>query len=425
MNSKITFPELIEIVAQKANTSKRVSELFLKEFFATVTDALAHGQSVKVSGLGTFKITQVSPRRSIDVNSGAEIEIPGHNKLSFTPSKDMADAINQPFAQFETVVLSDSVTADELSAIDAQPAAITPPPMPHEPKPAEVPAESLEPAVSPVGARPAAPEPSIEPTKEPTKEPAETSKPESPEPAIAPLVTPPPAPHDEPAATPPAFVQPAVEPEPQEPEEPEDYEEEYDAPDTFVDEGQPEPRRLTRQGVLVGFFAGMAVMAILAVGAYYLWVKPAEDRLEASQTPTEQVAQKTDTAALAAAAKAQPAQPDTATKPKPAAPAPAAKPAVVTDTITPNLSLTAMSRKHYGSSFFWVYIYEENCAKIKDPNRVRPGQVLVIPAAEKYGIDAHDKASVKRAKDEAFKIVSNSQRQAKSKKPAKSRKSRR
>ena len=36
MNNKITFPELIDRIAGLTNTSKRVSELFLKELFGVV-----------------------------------------------------------------------------------------------------------------------------------------------------------------------------------------------------------------------------------------------------------------------------------------------------------------------------------------------------------------------------------------------------
>ncbi|UKI44560.1 MAG: hypothetical protein L6U16_03155 [Porphyromonadaceae bacterium] len=50
MNNKVTFPELVEQVAQYANTSKRMSELFLKELFATISLSLIDGESVKREG---------------------------------------------------------------------------------------------------------------------------------------------------------------------------------------------------------------------------------------------------------------------------------------------------------------------------------------------------------------------------------------
>ncbi|MBQ0068495.1 MAG: HU family DNA-binding protein, partial [Bacteroidales bacterium] len=107
MDNKITFPELIELVAQSTNTSKRMSELFLKELFATISQSLINGDSVKIKNLGTFKVEDVKPRKSVSVNTGQEVEIPSHKRLTFTPAKSLADSINEPFAHFETVMLSD------------------------------------------------------------------------------------------------------------------------------------------------------------------------------------------------------------------------------------------------------------------------------------------------------------------------------
>ena len=64
-----------------------------------------------------------------------------------------------------------------------------------------------------------------------------------------------------------------------------------------------------------------------------------------------------------------------------------------------------MAKKHYGNKCFWVYIYEENKAKIANPNRVGPGLVLVIPPAEKYGINPSSQASIKAANEKAGKIL--------------------
>ena len=101
MKEKIAFPQLVELVAEKASTTTRMSELFLQELFATVTQALDKGQSVTIKGLGSFKV----------VKSG--------NDVFFTPDKDLAEAVNSPFAQFKPVELSDEVTQEELDEIDA------------------------------------------------------------------------------------------------------------------------------------------------------------------------------------------------------------------------------------------------------------------------------------------------------------------
>lgn len=77
----------------------------------------------------------------------------------------------------------------------------------------------------------------------------------------------------------------------------------------------------------------------------------------------------------------------------------------VKDVIKPGYLIHEMARKHYGNKAFWVYIYEENKTKIGNPNRLSAGLELVIPPAEKYGIDSHNPASVKAANEKAGKIL--------------------
>ena len=83
----------------------------------------------------------------------------------------------------------------------------------------------------------------------------------------------------------------------------------------------------------------------------------------------------------------------------------AAEAEVITDTVTSQMVLSTLSDRYYGSPWFWVYIYEENKAIISDPNNVRPGTEVVIPPAEKYGIDASDPASLKKAQLRSWEIL--------------------
>ena len=142
MNKKLTFPELAELLSAATNTSKRMSELALREMFAVISGKLLEGESVKIDGLGVFKVTEVNSRRSVNVNTGEAIEIPGHSKITFVADRRLAEAVNAPFASFESVVLDDDVTADMLTAIDnaepAEPAA--------EPSEFSEPAEPAEPS---------------------------------------------------------------------------------------------------------------------------------------------------------------------------------------------------------------------------------------------------------------------------------------
>ena len=81
--------------------------------FELIEEALATEKYVKVKGLGTFKLTEVESRESVNVNTGERIEIQGHTKISFTPDSSMKDLINKPFAHFETVILNENTKLED------------------------------------------------------------------------------------------------------------------------------------------------------------------------------------------------------------------------------------------------------------------------------------------------------------------------
>ena len=59
--------------------------------------------------------------------------------------------------------------------------------------------------------------------------------------------------------------------------------------------------------------------------------------------------------------------------------------------------LTRFSLRKYGHKAFWVYIYEENRSRIKDPDNIPIGTTITLPQASKYKIDARDTNSVNKA----------------------------
>ena len=89
--------------------SHKEAEMFVSLLFDIAKGALHAQKQVKIKGLGTFKLTSVSSRESIDVNTGQRILIEGRDKVSFTPDAAMKNLVNRPFAQFETVILKDDV----------------------------------------------------------------------------------------------------------------------------------------------------------------------------------------------------------------------------------------------------------------------------------------------------------------------------
>lgn len=207
--SKVSITELASKLMEKHGLKRTEAELFIRQFVGVINDGLKNDKSVKVKGLGTFKVQAVSARKSVDVNTGEAIVIEGRDKISFTAEAVMRDLVNAPFAQFETVIVNDGVDfseidaknqADNTEAKEPTPA-VEPTPV-AEPEPAVVePTPVAEPEPTVVEAAPAAePEPTVEPAPaaepEPTVEPAPVAEPE---PAVVeptPIVEPTPAVED-------------------------------------------------------------------------------------------------------------------------------------------------------------------------------------------------------------------------------------
>lgn len=112
---KIYMNELAELLAQKANISKRVAQMFLANVIETIQEGVNEDKQVKIKGLGTFKVIDVDARQSVNVNTGERVTINPHQKLSFTPDNALKELVNRPFSQFETVILNEGVEFDDVT----------------------------------------------------------------------------------------------------------------------------------------------------------------------------------------------------------------------------------------------------------------------------------------------------------------------
>ena len=113
MNERLTIQDLTDLLAAKHSMTKKDAEAFVKEFFLLIEQALENEKTVKIKGLGTFKLIDVDSRESVNVNTGERFQIKGHTKVSFSPDANLRDTINKPFAHFETVVLNENTILED------------------------------------------------------------------------------------------------------------------------------------------------------------------------------------------------------------------------------------------------------------------------------------------------------------------------
>lgn len=189
--------DLAKYLSAKHKIQQKEAERFLTAVVDVLNDGLHYEKLVKVKGLGTFKVIDVKNRESVDVNTGERILIEGRPKITFTPDAVMKDLVNKPFAQFETVVLNEGVTFDNLPEESEVPLADEPEPQPEieqlmEEKPAPepvaedeqpeeiiIPQETESEPVAPLAEMPVAEVPEPETPEETSVE--EVALPESPE----------------------------------------------------------------------------------------------------------------------------------------------------------------------------------------------------------------------------------------------------
>ena len=109
-----TLKDLAKVLVAKHQLKQRDAEIFINAVVDTILEGLQADRIVKIKGFGTFKLTAVRDRESVNVNTGERIVVSGHDKISFTPDSVMRDMVNKPFAHFDTVVLADDVSFDDV-----------------------------------------------------------------------------------------------------------------------------------------------------------------------------------------------------------------------------------------------------------------------------------------------------------------------
>lgn len=110
---KITVTTIAEELVARNGVSREVADNFVRAIVETIEKGLREDGLVKVKGLGTFKLMEMSDRGSVDINTGERITIKGYRKVSFTPDSAMKEFVNRPFAHFEPTELNEGYPAEE------------------------------------------------------------------------------------------------------------------------------------------------------------------------------------------------------------------------------------------------------------------------------------------------------------------------
>lgn len=381
MEEKITLSVLSARLAENTGYPRKICEDFLRELFITVSETLSKGENVKIKGLGTFRIIYVAPRKSVDVNTGESIEIPGHNKIVFAAAKELAEDINEPFSIFETVELKEEYEdvpdpADDDSVSSAESS------------------DSSADETSEEGPCPGLSSYSIEESEE-----MADNEPDSiPSRGLDDNV---------PVSEEPDEEQNGNEVEEDIPQELEEISEEESSCE-YESNAKRGKRSFT---FLMGFACGLALAAIVCLAGWLIFFNSVDlkslldrtpqdstaiaelksspnvkDTLESmvhEQVPSSDTVAKAETSEKSDISEAVPTRPSDEKK---------------YDTISKTRYLTTMAKEYYGNYNLWPYIYEENKSILGHPDRIKPGTRVVIPPLSKYGVNPDNPEDIKKAK---------------------------
>ncbi len=91
----VTRAQLSEAVYQEVGLSRNESAEFLEAVLRQVSDALAHGESVKISSFGSFSVRRKEQRIGRNPKTGEEVPILPRKVLVFRPSQVLKSRINE------------------------------------------------------------------------------------------------------------------------------------------------------------------------------------------------------------------------------------------------------------------------------------------------------------------------------------------
>jgi DNA-binding protein HU-beta len=86
-------PELVAKIASSSGLTKAQAATALDSVIGAITGTLASGESVTLSGFGTFRVSPTAERRGRNPATGAAITIPASKRIGFSAGSKLNAAV--------------------------------------------------------------------------------------------------------------------------------------------------------------------------------------------------------------------------------------------------------------------------------------------------------------------------------------------
>lgn len=107
MSDKITFKELVDLIAKQSDQSHSSANSFISELVQIIESGLKSEGQVSISGFGKFELRWMNERLGTNPQTGEEITIPGQNKVVFKPFKALREGVNSPYSHLDSEVIKE------------------------------------------------------------------------------------------------------------------------------------------------------------------------------------------------------------------------------------------------------------------------------------------------------------------------------
>ncbi|GAB4483708.1 MAG: integration host factor subunit alpha [Thermodesulfovibrionales bacterium] len=91
----MTKADLVDSIFEKVGLSKKEAQDIIEIIFDSLKQTFAEGESVKISGFGTFHVRKKLARRGRNPKTGDELEITPRRVITFRVSNQLKEEIEK------------------------------------------------------------------------------------------------------------------------------------------------------------------------------------------------------------------------------------------------------------------------------------------------------------------------------------------
>lgn len=91
----MTKADLVDKIFEKIGLSKKEAQEIIEILFETMRQTFVEGESVKISGFGTFNVRNKVARRGRNPKTGDELEISPRKVISFRASNQLKNILEK------------------------------------------------------------------------------------------------------------------------------------------------------------------------------------------------------------------------------------------------------------------------------------------------------------------------------------------